>query len=293
MRRSTFGIVVVLVSLAVVAPSWAQPKGDATLMPADGFTGWKKIPQQRVYTEADLYGYIDGGAELFLEFGFEQLTQQKYTKGTATFTVDLYRMRDPIAATGIYLMKCGNEARRPGFAERHTVSRHQLLFLRDRFFVIISSGSGQESLVPELVAFGGAVASKMPATGPLPIMSQLPKAGQVDTTLRLLRGPYGLQAIYTLGEGDILQLAGKLTAVAADYRDASGAYTRIAASYPTASAATKAFAFLTRNLDSYLKPVEKSAARLVFSDYQKKYGVVAVSGATIDIRVNLATKPAK
>ena len=293
MRRSTFGIVVTLVSLAVTAPAWAQPKGDATLMPADGFTGWKRAPQQRVYTEADLYGYIDGGAELFLEFGFEQLTQQKYTKGTATFTVDLYRMRDPIAATGIYLMKCGKEARRPGFAERHTVSRHQLLFLRDRFFVIISSGSGQESLVPELVAFGGAVASKMPADKPLPIVSQLPKAGQVDATLRLLRGPYGLQAIYTLGEGDILQLAGKLTAVAADYRDASGAYTRIAASYPTAAAATKAFAFLTRNLDSYLKPIEKDASRLVFSDYQKRYGVVAVSGATIDIRVNLATKPAK
>ena len=162
-----------------VAPGSAQTRGDAALMPADGFSGWKRAPESRVYTEADLYGYIDGGAELFLEFGFEQLTQQKYAKNGAGFTVDAYRMRDPIAALGIYLMKCGRETRQPGLTERHTVNRHQLLFVRDRYFVIISSASGQEQLVDELAAFAGAIASRMPAGKPLPLLSQLPGAGQV------------------------------------------------------------------------------------------------------------------
>ena len=165
MRRSTFGIVGVLVSLAVAAPVWAQPKGDVMLI-ADGFTGWKKAPQAtRLHRGRPLRLHRRGRGAV-PRVRVRAADPAEMLRASAQFTVDLYRMRDPIAATGIYLMKCGKEVRRPGFAERHTVSRHQLLFLRDRFFVIISSGSGQESLVPELVAFGGAVASKMPANGP-------------------------------------------------------------------------------------------------------------------------------
>ncbi len=43
--------------------------------------------------------------------------------------VEIYRMADPVAATGIYLMKCGKETRDASFTERHTVNRHQLMFV--------------------------------------------------------------------------------------------------------------------------------------------------------------------
>ena len=50
-----------------------------------------------------------------------------------------------------------------------------------------------------------------------------------------------LQALYTLGDGDILQLGGTITAAAGDYKDAAGAITLIVADYPTPAAATAAF----------------------------------------------------
>ena len=56
--------------------------GDAALMPADGAVGaFAKSAPMKVFTSADLYGHINGGAEAFLEIGFEQLTVQKYKTG--------------------------------------------------------------------------------------------------------------------------------------------------------------------------------------------------------------------
>src|ERR1035437_10095412 len=103
----------------------ARPSGDAALMPAESAaSGWKTTDPLRVFTRADLYGYIDGGAELFLELGFDELTLQKYRNGANEFAVEISRMTDPAAATGIYLMKCGKETRDPAFKERHTLNRH-------------------------------------------------------------------------------------------------------------------------------------------------------------------------
>lgn len=110
-------LVLVACQLAAAAPRQAaRPTGDAALTPSESAApGWKKVENLRVFSREDLYGYIDGGAELFLELGFDQLTLQKYRNGASEFAVEIYRMTDPAAATGIYLMKCGKETRDPAF----------------------------------------------------------------------------------------------------------------------------------------------------------------------------------
>lgn len=269
----------------------AKPAGDASLLPAEGaVSGWKKTDTLRVFTKADLYGYIDGGAEVFLEFGFDQLTLQKYASGPNAIAVEIYRMADAAASTGIYMMKCGKEARDPSFKERHTLNRHQLMFVRNRYYVTINNLSGAEGLAPTLLKFGGAVAGALPADRALPDLG-LPAAGQVPASVRLVRGPFSLQAIYTLGDGDILQMGGRVLGAAATYKDTSGAYTLLVVPYPTATAAKNAFASVQKNLDKYLKPVTTTPTRLVFKDYENKFGVVSVAGPRLEVRLHLAREP--
>ena len=269
----------------------AKPAGDAGLMPAESaVAGWKRAETARVFTKADLYGYIDGGAEVFLEFGFDQLTLQKYRSGAGEVAVEVYRMADPSASTGIYLMKCGKETRDASFKERHTLNRHQLMFVRNRYYVTINNLSGAEGMGPALVKFGGAVAAALPADRPLADLG-LPAQDQVPGTFRLVRGPFSLQSIYTLGDGDILQMGGRIVGAAANYKDASGTYTRLVIPYPTPAAAKSAFASVQKNLDKYLKPVTTTPARLVFKDYENKFGLVSVAGSKVDVRLHLAKDP--
>lgn len=274
------------------APLLAQ-SADLRLLPADGFTGaWKKSASPRTFTSADLYGHINGGAELFLELGFEQLTVQKYSDGANELGVEIYRMADATAARAIYVSRRGKETPDPALKARHTVSRHQLQFQRDRYYVIVNNVTGSTAVTPALVSAAAAVAKLIPADGPIPALALLPKAGLVPNSERIIRGPFTLQAIYTLGEGDILSLGGALTAMAGDYTSAAVASTLIVAEYPTPAAASAAFAFLASRLDTYLKPVTKTSSKLVFQDFEKKYGVATVTGKRLEIRLRLAKPPA-
>ena len=277
-----------------IAPALADQD---LLVPPDGFQKiWKKSGNARVFTSADLYGYINGGAEIFFEFGFEQLSVQSYagtlrSRGAvelkAQLKVEAYRMTDPLAATGIYLLKCGRETPDPVFKERHTVNKYQLIFKRDRYFVsVISTGAG-EAAQSAMLDFGRFIAGRIPPDRPFNPAKDLPKEGLIEGSVRLARGPLALQSIYTLGEGDILQLKSGRTAVIARYRQAAGEYTRIQADYRIPEAARRTFMGLRRNLDSYLKVQSESPDNFVFKDYAGKYGSVSLSGSAIKILVNL------
>jgi hypothetical protein len=270
----------------------AAPVAEPAPMPAESAVpGWKKSEAARVFNKADLYGYIDGGAELFLEFGFDQLALQKYKNGAGEVAVEIYRMSDPMASSGIYLMKCGKEVRDPSFKERHTLNRHQLMFVRNRFYVTINNLSGADGMGPALLKFGAAVAAALPVDRP-PSDFGLPADGRLAGTLRYLRGPFSLQALYTLGDGDILQMGGKVVGAAANYKEAAGQYTLIYVPYSTPAAARAAFTNVLQNLDKYLKPSSSTPSRLVFKDYENKFGVVTLAGQRIEIRLHLTKEPA-
>lgn len=275
---------------------------DLALLPPDGFLQtWRRSERVRLFASADLYGYIDGGAELFLEFGFEQLTVQPYTPDfrapgkpglKGELQVEIYRMTDPVAAAGVYLMKCGKESPDPSFRERHTINQYQLLLKRDRYLVIVNNVEGDEAIRPGMLEFGRFIASQLPAGKPLVLDESLPKEGMVKDSFRLIRGPYGLQSLYTLGEGDILQLRRSLTAVSARYEDAGGKRTIILVDYPSEQAASGAFLHIQRNLDSYLRVEVKTERRLTFKDYAGEYGVISLSGKRLTVAVHLSKKPA-
>ena len=292
---SLFAIALTLgLLLASTVPSAAQrAAGDALLLPADGFSGaWKKNGPMKVFRSEDLYGHINGGAEAFLELGFDQLTVQKYRDGANELTVELYRMTDPTAARAIYLARCGKETPAPALKERHTASRQQILLQRQRYYIVLYNTAGGAANAPMLVEAAQAIAPKLPADTPVPVLDVLPAAGLAPGSARVIRGPVSLQALYTLGDGDILQLGGKITGAAGDYKDAAGASTLIVVDYPSPASATAAFKHLKANLDTYLKPASATDSRLVFQDYEKKFGVASVNGKRLEVRLHLTKPPA-
>jgi hypothetical protein len=228
---------------------------DGPLLPPSGFLGtWNVEGRPRRFPGSELYGHIDGGAEIFFEFGFEEATVHKYRSPAGEVVVECYTMSDPLAALGIYLGKCGAETPDPGFPERHTAGRFQLMFVRDRYFVIVDNPAGTPTLAPVLVEFARFIASQLPESRPVTVFDALPGQGQVEGSRRLIRGPVALEAVATLGTGDILQLGGRTAAVSADYSDAGARYTVLVAIYPDVPAAAAAFRNLTVNLDPEIKP---------------------------------------
>ena len=61
-----------------------------------------KIIQEKYYDGNALWGHIDGGADLYLEYGFDKLLFQEIELNNIRFRIEYYRMKDPAAAFGIF-----------------------------------------------------------------------------------------------------------------------------------------------------------------------------------------------
>lgn len=253
-------------------------------------SGWDPVAKPEVYAASNLYGYIDGGAELFLEIGFEDLHVYKLTDGSRELGVEVYRMSSPDSALAIYLAKCAPEKPVAGLKLRNSGDRFQIGVLRGRYFILINNFEGDKRLLAPMERVARNIAEQIPSS-PHPIPVPLPQRGLVKGSVRLIRGPFGLQPVYTLGDGDVLGLHGSRWGVVADYRDGKRSWTLIRIDYGTPSAAAAALAFLSGHLDSYLKVVDRRPQRLVFRDYAGQYGEARTAGSLLSIRVHLAEQP--
>jgi len=72
---------------------------------------WQPDRKPRVYEGEDLYAFINGGAEIYHEYGFERVIVQDYIKGRGRITLEIYEMAQPEAAFGIWSLKKGSEGR--------------------------------------------------------------------------------------------------------------------------------------------------------------------------------------
>ena len=281
-------------ALAALLVGRAVCGADAGLLPGDGFSaGWKLDGRPRTFTGSGLYGHIDGGAELFFEFGFEELTVQRYVRGEDALEVEVYRMRDPTAALGIYLERCGQETPDPGLTTRHTAGTYELLLVQNRYFLIVSNLTGKGELAPTLVVLARMIAARLPGESAVPTLDLLPREGRIAGSERLIRGPLALQSLITLSEGDVLQLGDTVTAVAARYAELAGseAHTLVVADYASEAAARGALAYLTAHLDPTIKRLRGSDDVLVFRDYAAKFGVARVVGTHLTLTIVLAVEP--
>jgi hypothetical protein len=64
--------------------------------------GFKKSTQYPVYTNADLWNFIDGAADTYVALGFVDLHVAEYKKGKEVIKLEIYRHSDHIMAFGIY-----------------------------------------------------------------------------------------------------------------------------------------------------------------------------------------------
>jgi hypothetical protein len=145
-----------------------------------------------------------------------------------------------------------------------------------------------------MIALARAVVGAIPPGDAVEGLGILPAKDMVPGSALLLRGPYSLQAVYTLGDGDILLLEGKRFAASAGYRDPSGAgHTLIVAPYEDETMAAGAFANLRRNLDPYHRVLEAGERHFVFKDFQGLFGRAELSGCRIEIRIKLAELPVR
>lgn len=183
MQKRTFAGSFFALALAILAGSSIQ---DFT------FIGWAPTGEPEFYRKDSLFGYIDGGAEIFLQYGFVDLSVSRYrpsanTKPEKVITLEVYRMESPADAFGIFsIRREGDEKTSARIKAVHWLSPGQASLVKGTTFINIS---GQDCTEGEIEAFAAAVSEKIRASAELPAqLSWLPSEGRVQGSERYIRG---------------------------------------------------------------------------------------------------------
>jgi hypothetical protein len=286
-RRGTAVIFLIIFSLPFTL------RAQTDLLPPAGFMpDWVKHEKVQRFEKGGLFGYINGAAELFLEFGFEELLVQNYRSPEDELGLEIYRMESQDAALGLYLMKCGREKPPSGLPYRHTGDRYQFIITKSNFFLLINNFKGKEILVPAMEELARQTLDNLPGTESSHLLSLLPETGRIPGSERIFRGPYSLEPIYAFGEGDILNLKGRIFGVSADYTgQEKKTFTRIIVLYPDENQASDTYSHLLSRLDASIQILTQSENNFSFKDYHNRFGSVLVEKNILDIRVNLDDPP--
>jgi len=116
-------------------------------------TGWKMQEEKRIYNNSDLWELINGAADIFLTYGFQDLHIAEYSKSDQIIRVELYRHSTPQNAFGIYSAERMPDYPQVNVGSQGYKSEGVLNFLAGIYYVkVMSAGPAQaeESMIAQV-----------------------------------------------------------------------------------------------------------------------------------------------
>jgi hypothetical protein len=226
-----------------------KPTGIAALLPSETELpeGWKIADSARVFTGRQLYEYINGGADLFFEYGFEEVAAGQYlTPDDRAVFINIHRMSDPVAAFGIFSVTRREEYRPVVIGTVGARTDYQQIFCHGSYYLeaqLMETDSltqrGMEYLCRAVDKKLEAEPARLPeALGLLPAKDLTP-----DSRV-LVRGPLGLNTRKYLSDENLFTLSDSVPGVLASGRMSANRgepQTILVVNYPDSAIAESVF----------------------------------------------------
>jgi hypothetical protein len=130
--------------------------------------GYKKLSNYPVFTRDNLWDFIDGAAENYLSYGFEELKVTEYGKGKNTIKLEIYRHRDNTEAYGIYSSEKSSSFHFLKIGTQGYKADASLNFFKGRYYVKIRTNSRSDKTIQMLEALALRVADALPGEAVMP-----------------------------------------------------------------------------------------------------------------------------
>ena len=217
--RTFFVIMVWIFMVAEIVKGEEKRKMNQDISLPSEVAGWKWDEKEIKYNSRTLFDYIDGAAELYLAYGFHNLTVRRFEKSNQPpITLELYEMASSEDAYGVFSFEQQDEA--IGIGQGSEFGGGLLRFWKGKYFVsIYADGEGVE-VESTILKTGRAAANSIRATGPEPkLIDFIPvkDLGLVDKSVRYLKSHVLLNQRFFVAHQNILNLNRKTEAVLAQY----------------------------------------------------------------------------
>jgi len=169
----------------------------------DQLAGWKAAGPQELFSGEDLFLYINGGAELYHEYGFEHVTVRDYSRGEQRLAVEIYAMAG--TAFGIFTATRSCRSEQVSLGDGGRLAEYYLRFWSGRHMVVVTAQTGFDGAGEAALEVGTELQPVFPARGELPdLAAALPDKHRTTCSVGYVEGRLGFRKMSP-------QLAGRLT----------------------------------------------------------------------------------
>ncbi len=182
------------------------------------------------------------------EYGSVSGENADYKRGSEEMRVNLYKMKDPSGAYGLYSYLRTTDMPHADFTEHSSISREHALVLIGNVVVEVAG----KDLPKNGAALKALVAAVTPhaETGLLPTLGdRIPTKGFIDRTDKYVLGPSTLNQFFPLADGDWLGFSQGAEAETAKYRVNGHEVDFVIADFPTPQTAAKKLAELQKQFN--------------------------------------------
>jgi hypothetical protein len=193
--------------------------------------GWKMTSGPQTYIGDDLYDLIDGGADLYLEYGFARVVSVHYADPSFNnIQVEIYEMIDAPSAYGIFSITQQAVEWSKQYGNLSAVKEDYISFWKSKYYVNLSWSSRQHLDQPLLAKLANLIGQKIPDEGTYPDLLQSFQTIDFGKKVIFLKGNLALSNFYYFDYKDIFKIQEALAC-------SNGSHLRIVIKYPDHSKA--------------------------------------------------------
>ncbi len=170
MNRPAFGILALCGVISTYAGA-GMDRDLASFFPA-ACGSWQAADSLRLFTGEKLYDLVDGGADIYLEYGFLRAGAQHYSgPHGGEISVEVHEMSDTTAAWGIYSFLAAETGVAAVFGQEGVEGEDFVIFWKGRFVVLVSAINDEGRA--GLAELADEVSRRIPPAGSRPDLAEI------------------------------------------------------------------------------------------------------------------------
>jgi hypothetical protein len=187
MKYMVHGLLFVYLAWGGIHPLWASNSNGKTFIFPE-ITGWRLSGEIQTFKPETLFEYINGGADLYLAYDFQELRVAEYSnEKKASVIIEIYHHRTPLHAFGIYSQERLPDANFLDIGAQAYIETNVLNFLAGPYYVKISSFKTGPDDREILISFAKKISGTLDERGALPsILSSFPEEGKKKNSERFI-----------------------------------------------------------------------------------------------------------
>jgi hypothetical protein len=183
-----------------------KPDIRSNLPHPDELGNWHQEDSTLMFIGEDLFTLIDGGADIYFEYGFKQVIAAEYRNNQeSSIKLELYEMSDDSAAFGIFSLNSVTQGKKAQIGNDGIFNGYYLIFWKNSFFVLLTASDTASETIAEMLAISTRIDQRLGAYGAKPkLVNYLPGSGLTACTY--VRGLLGLSSQYIFDTKNIFEV---------------------------------------------------------------------------------------